>query len=79
VQLLKIEDPNAVEQPQLKDCENGTIYYKKGESVLFVKCVDSWLPVSRLRIQDKKDVGCADFDNGYQLKLSDMFGNLAIT
>lgn len=73
---MKFENPAILELPESLNSdiyEPGSLFYEKGPQIILVKCMDSWIAVSRLRMQDRNDVSSADFDNGYQLKSLDRF------
>ncbi|KAI8907701.1 formyl transferase [Powellomyces hirtus] len=72
VQLMKIEDPDISQMPEAapgvpESPPIGTLRMNPSRTLLYIRCNDSWLACSTVKVEGKNEVGIRDFSNGYQL------------
>ena len=66
IQLLEIHMVEDLENVKNHSVTPGTIHFDYKLNVIYIKCKDSHIAVTRIKMQDKKAIGIKDFFNGYK-------------
>ncbi|KAJ3271516.1 hypothetical protein HDV01_006567 [Terramyces sp. JEL0728] len=67
IQIIEMDSPITHRFPELPAiAEIGQLYIL--DNTIYIKTIDGWLPVKRVRVENKATRGAEDFRNGYQIK-----------